>query len=485
MAGAMAPTIPDDGVASFQAESATDRASAAAAPPAQAWPSAGKAWFALFAIVLATFLNFFDQTVFGMLAQRIKQDFALSDEALGFLGGPASVIFFVVVGIPLARLADIYPRRLVLAGGMLATATIMAAGGLAQGFGQFVGSRMFLGAGGSAHAPASYSLLADFFPPKKITRAFAVLQLGFIGGTTVGVALGGKLIMMLAGMPDPVILGLQVHSWQLILLGEALAGVLVAMLLLAIREPARRGVPPAARPHSTASAASTDSLGRRVLAFTGLDAMRAIHARGRVYYPLFLGLALAAIETFGLAFWRVPFMIRTYGWNEGRIGMVMAPMLLASSLLGIFLGGAFVEWMARRYKDANVRCAAILFGLVTVCAITSPLMPTGEASLAVMALGGMFGLAGAVPQNAAIQRIAPNAMRGQVTAIYLFMFTFFGAMGSFVVGVVAQRVVGVEAQLWKALVITAAGLLPIATISMILAIRPYREEVARLEAQGR
>lgn len=233
MAGAMAPTIPDDGMAALQAEAAFDDAAATLPAQAQAWPSAGRAWFALFAIVLATFLSFFDQTVFGMLAQRIKQDFALSDEVLGFLGGPASVIFFVVVGIPLAR-------------------------------------------------------LADFFPPKKIMRAFAVLQLGFIGGTT-----------------------------------------------------------------------------------------------------------------------------------------------------------------------------------------------------AVMALGGMFGLAGAVPQNAGIQHIAPNEMRGQVTAIYLFMFTFFGAMGSFVVGVVAQHVVGVEAQLWKALVITAAALLPIATVSMILAIRPYREEVARLEAQGR
>jgi MFS family permease len=134
----------------------------------------------------------------------------------------------------------------VLAGGMLATATIMALGGMAQTFGQFVGSRMFLGAGGSAHAPASYSLLADFFPPKKITRAFAVLQLGFIGGTTVGVALGGKLIMALAGMPDPVILGLHVHSWQLILLGEAVAGVLAALLLLAIAS--RRGVGIALRP---------------------------------------------------------------------------------------------------------------------------------------------------------------------------------------------------------------------------------------------
>ncbi|MBN8500066.1 MAG: MFS transporter, partial [Sphingomonadales bacterium] len=103
----------------------------------------------------------------------------------------------------------------------------------------------------------------------------------------------------------------------------------------------------------------------------------------------------------------------------------------------------------------------------------------------VMALGGVFGLAGAVPQNAAIQRIAPPEMRGQVTAFYLFMFTFFGAMGSQVVGSVAQRIVGNEAELWKALVLTAGVLLPIATLLMIRAIKPYRAEVARLEAEGR
>jgi MFS family permease len=109
----------------------------------------------------------FDQTVFGMLAQRIKIDFGLTDEQLGFLGGPASVIFFVFVGIPLARLADIYPRKLVLAGGMAATGVIMGLGGIAQGFGQFIGSRMFLGAGGSAHAPAAYSMIADYFPRRR------------------------------------------------------------------------------------------------------------------------------------------------------------------------------------------------------------------------------------------------------------------------------------------------------------------------------
>ena len=472
MAVAVAPGVPEE----LGSEGVFDSAAGE-----RQWPSARAAWFALFAIIFATFLNFFDQTVFGMLAQRIKVDFGLNDEQLGFLGGPASVIFFVFVGIPMARLADIYPRKLVLAGGMAATGLVMGLGGLAQGFGQFVGTRMFLGAGGSAHAPAAYSMIADYFPPRKITRAFAVLQFGFIGGTTVGVLVGGQLIVTLARMADPTVLGLKVHSWQLILLGQAVLGLIAAGLLLMMKEPPRLVPPPA----PMAEPAEVHGLGRRLLTFTGLDAAKAIHARGRVYYPLFIGLALSAIETFGLAFWRVPFMIRTYGWNEAQIGMVMAPMLLVSQLAGVFLGGIFVEWLARRYPDANVRAATILFGLTTVCAILSPMMPTGSGSLAVMALGGVFGLAGAVPQNAAIQRIAPNAMRGQVTAIYLFMFTFFGAMGSFFVGVVAQRVVGVEADLWKALVITAAVLLPLATFCMFLGIKPYREEVARLEAEGR
>ncbi len=448
--------------------------------PGGVWPSSGASYYALFAIIFATFMTFFDQTVFGMLAQRIKVDFQLSDEALGFVGGPASIIFYVLVGIPMARLADIYPRKFVLAGGMVATSVVMMVGGLAQSFNQFIASRMFLGAGGSAHAPAAYSQLADAFPPKKITRAFALLQLGFIGGTTIGVMWGGKLVVQSAGWNDAPIFGMKVFGWQWLMVYMGGVGLLAALMLLLAKEPTRK-LPPG----KSTSVPAGAPLSRKIGTFLGLDALKAIRARNAVFYPMFGALALAAIETFGLAFWRVPFMVRTYGWNEAEIGAVMGPMMLVANLIGITLGGVFIEWLAKRYSDANVRGAAILFGGSTICAITSPLMPTGEASLVVMALGGIFGLAGAVPQNAAIQRIAPPEMRGQVTAFYLFMFTFFGAMGSQVVGSVAYRIVGDEAELWKALVMTAGILLPIATLLMIRAIKPYREEVARLEAEGR
>lgn len=436
------------------------------------------AYWALFVIILATFVTFFEQVVFAMLAERIKADFGLSDSQLGFLAGPASIVCYLFVGIPLARLADIFPRKFVLAGGVAAIGVITALGGVAQSFTQFVGTRVFLAAGGSAHAPASYSLLADAFPPRILTRAFALLQFGFIGGTTLGPIIGGMLIGVAAGWAPTVHGGFTILGWQWLMIWLGLPALLVALLFLTIREPSRQAaplgsiMPPAHAP-----------LGRRILTFTGLDAAKAIHAKRRVYYPLFAGLALSAIEVFGLQFWRVPFMIRTYGWNEAQIGAVMGSMTLVASLLGLLLGGIFVEWLAKRHADANVRAAAIFFGCVTVCAILAPLMPNGYASLAVSSLGAVFGMAGAVPQNAAIQRVAPNAMRGQVTAIYLFMFTFFGAMGSFLVGLVQDNLVGDPTQLWKALVMTASVLLPIATLCMVRAIRPYREEVERIAAQ--
>src|SRR5579871_3370956 len=135
--------------------------------PHAGWPARTAAWYALVVIIVATMLNFLDAQVFGLMAQRIKVDFHLTDEQLGFLIGPANVIFYVLVGIPMARLVDRYSRKIVLACGIALIGGITALGGLAQSFKQLFSSRMLVGAGGSAHAPGAYSMLADYFPPER------------------------------------------------------------------------------------------------------------------------------------------------------------------------------------------------------------------------------------------------------------------------------------------------------------------------------
>jgi MFS family permease len=436
---------------------------AGAGPSVQPWPARGAAYYALLIVILATLLNFLDAQVFGMMAQRIKVDFHLTDEQLGFLIGPANVIFYVLIGIPMARLVDIYPRKIVLACGIAATGGITALGGLAQSFGQLFGSRMLVGAGGSAHAPGAYSILSDYFPPAKLPRAIGFLQLGYIGGNALGIFLGGQLISLAAAWPVSHWMGLTVRGWQWILMMVGFPGLLVSALLLLMKEPARRGVTAHGKPLPVAAV------------------LREIRARKAIYLPLFIGLAFSATQAIGMLPWRAPFLIRTYGWNEARIGRWMGIMFLASSLIGAAFGTLFVEWLSKRYKDANVRASAILFAIAAPFEIIAPLMPSGGLALLCLGMAGACGIASAVPQNAAIQRITPNEMRGQVTAIYLFMFIVFGALGSQLIGTVTQRVFRSDADLWKSIVLTASFLMPLAAFAISRGIKPYGREVERLE----
>lgn len=471
---AIAPVGPPAG----PTESAHDAAQSSGSGAGAGWPSERAGFYALFVIIFATFISFFDQTVFALLAEKMKHSFQISDHVLGFVLGPAGVVAYVIVGIPLARLVDIFQRRYVLSGGIAVLGLITALGGLAQNFLQLVGTRLFVGASGSAHGPGAYSMMADYFRPMRIPLVFALLQLGFIMGQSMGNIGGGALIRWSEGLPETSsFAGLTIFNWQWVLIIIGLPGLLAAALFLTVKEPPRRAAPGAQK-----LVPDDAPTWRKVVAFTGFDAVRAINMRGAVFYPLFAALALSAVESQGLPAWRVSFMARTYGWSEAQTGAVLGSMLLVSMLIGIVLGGLFVSWLGKKYKDANIRATAIIYCCTTVVTIAMPLMPTGELALLCMALAAMFGLAGAPAQNAAIQRIAPNEMRGQVTALYLFMFTFFGALGSWVIGATSTYIVGDEQQLWKAVLITACIFLPAATFFMFRAIRPYREEVERLDA---
>jgi MFS family permease len=429
----------------------------------QAWPARFAAYYGLAVIILATALNFMDAQIFNMLAQHIKADFHLTDEQLGFLLGPANIIFYVLVGIPLARLVDLYPRRYVLAGGITFIGGITALGGLAQNFVQLFMSRMLVGAGGSAHAPGSYSMLSDYFPPARLPRAIGFLQLGFIGGNVLGIYLGGVLLTLVSGWPVTHWLGLTIHGWQWVLMMVGAPGFAIAGLLLLAKEPPRRGV----------TALSPAVPMKAVL--------REIWTRRSVYLPLFIGLAFSATEFLGLSVWRPAFLARTYGWTPAQIGKWLSAVILVSYLLGALIGTVFTEWLAKRYKDSHVRAATILFTLAAPFEIAAPLMPSGELALLCVALGGVCALASSVPQNAAIQLITPNAMRGRVTAIYLFMFIFFGAFGGQMIGSITQRVFGSDRDLWKSIVLTAGVLLPLAAFTISRGIKPYGREVERLE----
>lgn len=430
---------------------------------ADAWPSPLTAYCTLAVLVFATFLNFLDSTAFGLVIERIRADYGLSNTEIGWLVGPANIIFYLVVLLPLSRLVDVYPRKYVLAAGVAFIALMNGAGGLVVGFAALFGTRMLVGAGGSAHAPGAYSLLADSFPPERRALPFSILQLGFVLASTWGFFMAGSLFGWVSAWPAVPLGPFEIHGWKWLLLVLAIPGLFAAFLLLLVREPARRG-----------TGAAVDVPPFRMV----LDQL---WGRRRVYGPLFAALAFNAAFIASIPAWLSPLLIRTYGWDEQMVGRLVSPILFAGQMTGLVGGPFLVNWLARRHADAHVRATAVLFTVKIPFAVMAPLMPSGELALACLAVVGGCGIASAAPQNLAIQALAPNRMRGQITGLYIMMFTVFGALGPLLIGVLADGPFAGAAAVSHSLAMAAAVLLPVSALIMTMGVRPYGQAMRQAQ----
>src|SRR5439155_20897957 len=82
----------------------------AASADAAAKPST-KRYYVLGLLTVVYALNFLDRTIFNVLIEPIKKEFSLSDTTMGLLAGFGFVLFYSLLGIPIARLADRFNRR--------------------------------------------------------------------------------------------------------------------------------------------------------------------------------------------------------------------------------------------------------------------------------------------------------------------------------------------------------------------------------------
>jgi MFS family permease len=92
------------------------------------------AHYVLGVLFVVTIFNYIDRQILSILLQPIKDDLKISDTALGFLTGFAFAIFYTIAGIPLARIADRWSRRSLIAISLAVWSLMTALSGLARGF---------------------------------------------------------------------------------------------------------------------------------------------------------------------------------------------------------------------------------------------------------------------------------------------------------------------------------------------------------------
>ena len=377
-----------------------------AQPP---YPSPGRAWWAVIVFYLAYTLAFVDRQIMAFLVGPIRADLHLTDFQFSLIQGLAFVLFYSGFGIPIARLADRYNRRRLVVFGIAFWSVMTTLCGLASSYWQLFAARLGVGMGEATLSPAAVSTISDLFPKDKRALPISLYAAGvnsgaalanLFGGLAVGFAMSGRA----ATLP---LLG-TLKSWQLAFVLVGLPGLLVALLALSFREPARHD---------------------RAIAHHSFGDLFAYLFRHRLAYGcLIVGAAFAAMANFGAFSWVPALYARRFGWGPARIGPWMGLITLVCGVGGLLLGGYIAGRMVRNKDPAPFTrimvfsMAAAIVPALSLLWVRDPYWMLGCLALLVLCLSTPPGLA-----QAAIQAITPNGLRAQMIAVYLLAVALIGS----------------------------------------------------------
>src|SRR5882724_4910543 len=183
---------------------------------ASARPSARR-YYVLGLLTVVYALNFLDRTIFNVLIEPIKKEFTLSDTTMGLLAGFGFVLFYSLLGIPIARVADRLNRRNIVALAFAFWSAMTFLCGMAQSVATLALARIGVGIGESAGTPASQSMVADLFDKNERPRALGVYAIGTYLGVFLGYFIGGYVN--------------QHYGWRMAFFTAGLPGIALAAVL--------------------------------------------------------------------------------------------------------------------------------------------------------------------------------------------------------------------------------------------------------------
>ena len=382
---------------------------------AQGTPSSAYAWYIVFLCMVAYIFSFIDRQVIALLVEPIRADLEISDTQFSLLHGLAFALFYAIMGRPIARLADTRSRPVIIAVGIVVWSIATALCGAAKNFWQLFAARMAVGAGEAALSPAAYSMISDSFPRSKLGLALGVYSLGSFIGAGLAYLIGGAAIEWVSqfGTVDIPIIGLT-KPWQMTFFIVGIPGVIIALLFfLTVRDPERKGI---------VTAGGTGYPIREVLHY--------IRSHLSTFLAHYVGFGFLSLSLFALLSWAPAFLIRNYGLSAKDVGVYLGLMVLVSNTAGALSSGWLTDWFTRRGRtDAALRSGMVGgFGLIVPAALFSS---TGDlrSALWVLGLAMYFASFPIATSAAALQWMAPNQMRAQVTALFFLFMNLMGITG--------------------------------------------------------
>lgn len=367
-------------------------------------------WYVVGVLTFAYLVSFLDRQILALMVGPIQQDLMLTDTQMSLLMGLAFSIFYIFMAVPLGRLADNSVRRNIIVGGVTLWSLMTAACGLAGSYWHLFLARMGVGVGEASLTPSATSMIADYFPSGARGKALATYNAGVSLGTGFAMVFGGMVITYVSTSEQHVLpmVG-SVAAWQYVFFLVALPGLLVVLLMLTVREPARQ---------ETSSAAQNLSF-RDVLTY--------LYGRRKIYVPLFLGMSVNTIVGYALFSWIPTSFARVHSWTMGDIGLGYGLIILATGPLGVFIAGSLIDKLHRAgQQNAELKVALLSIAICLPGVVYLPLAATGQAALMAMIPASIGPAMTTAAGSIAVINVTPNQIRGQTMALYLLTISLLG-----------------------------------------------------------
>jgi MFS family permease len=435
-------------------------------PPAQSipYPRPAYAWYVVVVLLLAYILAFVDREIIALLVPDIKESLQISDTQMSFLLGGAFAVFYTFFGVLIAWLADRGNRRWLIIIGVTFWSIMTAGCGLAQTYPALFLARVGVGAGEAALNPSALSMLKDYFPPDRIGRAVGLYTAGVSSGSGIAFIFGGALYPKIKEAGPVTIPWLGTYEpWQMMFIYVGLPGLLIAALMLTVREPARReflvtGRQPEASPVN------------KTLAY--------LIKRWKAFLVLFFALSGLAIMAYGIGFWIPEFLRRTYDLTPEQLGFWIqwrGVITIVFGLSGVLIGGWMSDYFQKRYEDGYVRVCLVSFLVMASGYCLFTLMPTPLLAMLFLIPATLGAAAPTAAGAAAVVSIAPPTMRAQCVAFYYFVLNAVGFFnGPTAVAMVPDFYFADEEQLRYSMFVVAVTVSIIGTALLIYNLPHFR-----------